>query len=103
MKLRDLAHCRSGDKGDTSTISVFAHDPADYPRLAIWLTPERVRAHLGDLVRGEVRRYELPQLAALHFVLDGALGGGVTRSLRLDRHGKSLGMLLLGMEGVPPR
>lgn len=98
MKLRDLAHARSGDKGDISNIAVIAYDPADYARLARDLTPQRVRDHLGAIVRGEVLRYELPALCALNFVLHGALGGGVTRSLALDAHGKCLSGLLLELE-----
>lgn len=96
--LRDLAHSRTGDKGDTSNISLIAYDAADYPLLVRYVTAERVRAHFAGIVRGGVTRYELPQLAALNFVLDGALGGGVTRSLALDAHGKSLSSALLSMQ-----
>ena len=96
--LHDLAHARSGDKGDTSNVSVIAYDAADYPRLARWLTAERVRAHLAGIVRGAVERYELPRIGALNFVLHEALHGGVTRSLALDAHGKSLGSAVLTME-----
>ncbi|MGL4291860.1 MAG: AtuA-related protein, partial [Phreatobacter sp.] len=88
--LRDLAHARSGDKGNISNIAVFAYDAADYPLLALHLTAARVAAHFSDILQGPVERYELPQLQALNFVLHGALGGGVTRSLALDAHGKSL-------------
>ncbi|OJU14242.1 MAG: hypothetical protein BGN86_10970 [Caulobacterales bacterium 68-7] len=98
MKLRQLAHARTGDKGDISSISLIAYDEADYPRLARLVTAERVKAHFGDLVKGEVRRYEIPGLGALNFVLGGALGGGVTRSLALDIHGKSLSSCLLDLE-----
>ena len=97
-KLRDLAHARTGDKGDTSNIAVIAYDPADYERLRTQLTPERVQAFFIGVVHGEVRRYELPRLGALNFVMTGALGGGVTRSLALDAHGKSLGSALLDIE-----
>jgi hypothetical protein len=97
-KLRDLAHARTGDKGDTSNIAVIAYDPADYDLLRAALTPERVQAFFGGVVRGEVRRYELPRLGALNFVMQGALGGGVTRSLALDAHGKSLGSALLDID-----
>ena len=96
--LRDLAHSRSGDKGDTSNVSVIAYDPADYPLLAHHVTAERVRAHFAGVVRGEVLRYELPQLGALNFVLHQALHGGVTRSLALDAHGKSLSSAILSLE-----
>ena len=97
-KLRALAHARTGDKGNTSNISVIARDPADYPRLAAQLTDERVKAHFGALVEGAVVRYALPQLGALNFVLAGALAGGVTRSLALDAHGKCLSSLLLDLD-----
>lgn len=104
MRLRDLAHARTGDKGDTSQISVIAHDEGDYAFLAEHVTAERVRAHLGALARGGVVRHELPGLGALNFVVPGALGGGVTRSLALDAHGKCLGAVLLGLDlpGRPP-
>ncbi|GGF02343.1 hypothetical protein GCM10011611_04770 [Aliidongia dinghuensis] len=98
MKLRALAHARTGDKGNTSNISVIAYGAADYPRLVAEVTAERVKAHFGPLIHGPVVRYELPQLAALNFVLEGALAGGVTRSLALDAHGKCLGSLLLDLE-----
>lgn len=98
MKLRDLAHARSGDKGDVSNISVIAYDLEAYDRVRRVLTPERVKAHLRGIVRGEVRRYNLPDLMALNFVLNGALGGGVTRSLALDAHGKCLSGLLLELD-----
>lgn len=95
--LRDIAHARTGDKGDTSNIAVIAYDAADYPLLVEQVTAARVKARLAEIVRGEVTRYELPRLGALNFVLEGALGGGVTRSLALDAHGKSLGTALLDM------
>lgn len=98
MILRALAHARTGDKGDTINISVIAYDPVVYPRLVEHLTASRVRERLGDIVRGNVVRYELPQLAALNFVVTRALGGGVTRSLALDAHGKSISFALLGMD-----
>jgi hypothetical protein len=98
MKLRQLAHARTGDKGDISSISLIAYDPADYERLAREVTAERVAAHFSGLVTGAVRRYELPGLGALNFVMEGALGGGVTRSLALDIHGKSLSSCLLDLE-----
>jgi hypothetical protein len=95
--LADVAHVRTGDKGDTSQISVIAYDLADFPRLARVLTAERVRSALGLSLRA-ARRYELPHLGALNFVLEGALNGGVTRSLALDPHGKTLGAQLLAIE-----
>jgi hypothetical protein len=96
--LRALAHARTGDKGDTSNISVIAYDARDYPRLERHVTAERVKAHFADLVRGEVVRHALPGLGALNFVLHGALGGGVTRSLALDAHGKCLASAILDLE-----
>ncbi|MFL6718770.1 MAG: hypothetical protein ACJ8G3_20645 [Burkholderiaceae bacterium] len=98
MLLREIAHARAGDKGNISNISVIAYDPADYPLLERWLTADRVRQHLRDVVHGEVRRYALPGLGALNFVLHDALAGGVTRSLALDAHGKTLSSALLTME-----
>jgi hypothetical protein len=98
MKLRELAHARTGDKGDVSNISVIAYEPGDYAFLLEHVTAELVRTHLADTVRGAVARYEMPGLGALNFVLQGALGGGVTRSLALDPHGKSLASSLLEME-----
>jgi hypothetical protein len=98
MKLRELAHARTGDKGDTSNISVIAYDPGDFAFLREHLTADRVKAHFADIVHGAVDRYELPGLGALNFVMHSALGGGVTRSLSLDAHGKSLSSCLLEME-----
>ena len=98
MILREIAHTRSGDKGDTSNISVIAFDSADYELLRREVTSARVKEALGAMVQGEVERYELPQIGALNFVLHRALAGGVTRSLALDTHGKCLGSLLLSLE-----
>jgi hypothetical protein len=98
MTIRAIAHARTGDKGDVCSISLIAFDRRDYPRLAEAVTPERVRVHFGGIVQGTVTRYELPRLGALNFVMTRALGGGVTRSLALDAHGKSLSSLLLDME-----
>lgn len=98
MKLRDIAHSRSGDKGDRANISVIAFDPAHYPLLERHVTADRVKLFLAGTVRGDVTRYELPHLGALNFVLQGALGGGVTRTLALDLHGKSLSSVILEME-----
>lgn len=107
MKLHDLAIVRSGDKGNRATLSVIALAPQHYPLLECLLTAERVQAHYGGIVRGAVQRYTLPQLGALHFVLHDALAGGVTRSLALDAHGKTLAAALLDIElgggEAPPR
>jgi hypothetical protein len=101
--LRELAHARSGDKGDTNNIGVIAYEPHYYPLLLQWLTPERVKAHFGSLVKGRVTRYELPNVHAINLVLEGALGGGVTRSLSIDPHGKSYSALILTIPiEVPP-
>ena len=94
-KLHELAHARAGDKGDTLTLSLFALREADYPLLAAQVTADAVRRHLAHVVRGEVRRYELPKLHALQFVCERALDTGVTTSLALDPHGKSLSYALL--------
>ena len=87
-KLHELAHARAGDKGDTLTLSLFALRESDYPLLAAKVTSEAVKLHLAHVVRGEVRRYELPNLHALQFVCERALDTGVTTSLALDPHGK---------------
>jgi hypothetical protein len=97
-KLYDLAHCRAGDKGDTSILSLIAYRPEDYALLAERVTADAVERHLAGIVRGSVRRYELPELGALQFVCEHALSGGVTTSLALDAHGKSLSYALLEME-----
>lgn len=97
MILRDIAHVRTGDKGDISQIAVFAYRPHDYALLLANVTADRVAAHLGRLPRGRITRYELPGLHAINFVLEGALQGGVTRSLALDAHGKTLGAQLLDL------
>ena len=97
-RVYDIAHGRAGDKGDTSNISVIAYQPGDWERLRSQLTEDRVREHFGHLVTGKVTRYELPNLHALNFVLEGALAGGVTRSLALDAHGKSLSSLMMTIE-----
>ena len=93
--LRELAHARSGDKGDINNIGVIAYEPHYYALIRQWLTPERVKAHFGSLVKGRVTRYELPNVHAINLVLEGALGGGVTRSLSIDPHGKSYSALIL--------
>ena len=102
MKLRELAHARTGDKGDTSQISVIAFEQGDYAYLAEHVTADRVRAHFREIACGRVTRYELPGLGALNFVIENALAGGVTRSLSLDAHGKSLSSVLLELE-IPDR
>lgn len=98
MQLHKIAHGRTGDKGDTSNISIIAYDPADWDRLKLEVTAERVAAHFGPSFATEITRHLLPQLQAMNFVLKGALTGGVTRSLALDAHGKCLASVLLEME-----
>lgn len=98
MLLHEIAHARSGDKGDIADISVIAYDARDYDTIADLVTVERVRRHFSGFAGGEILRYELPHLRALKFVLHGALDGGVTRSLNLDIHGKCLSSLLLCMD-----
>jgi hypothetical protein len=98
MKLREIAHSRTGDKGDISNISVIAYDAKHYPLLREQVTSVRVKALFAGVVKGDVVRYELPNLGALNFVMQQALGGGVTRSLAQDAHGKSLSSALLDLE-----
>lgn len=95
--LADIAWAHSGDKGDMVNIGVAVHDPLDYPVLLRVLSVERVASHFSDICRGEVRRYELPNLNALNLVLTQILDGGPMRSLRLDPQGKTLGDALLLM------
>ena len=97
MLLSDIAHLRTGDKGDTSQISVIAYRQEDFPLIAREVTIARVLAHLAKLRVSKAIRYEIAALGALNFVLEGALDGGVTRSLALDAHGKSLGAQLLDL------
>ena len=98
VRLSQIAHTRSGDKGDTCNIGVIALDEKDYSVLVREVTAERVRLHFGSLVLGPVERFELPNLGALNFLLHQALGGGGTLSLRTDAQGKTFGAGLLGME-----
>ena len=98
VKLREIAHSRAGDKGDDSHVSLIVFERRHFEAVRREVTAERVKAWFGPLVAGPVERYELPQLGALNFVLRRALGGGVTRSLALDAHGKSRSSLLLELE-----
>ncbi len=98
VPLSQLAHTRSGDKGDTVNIGVIAYRAEDYLVLLRELTPERVKTYFGDRVKGKVERFELPNLSALNFLLHEALGGGGTVTLRVDAQGKTFGAALLGME-----
>jgi len=94
-QLRDVCGARSGDKGDVSDITLFADDRRTYDALVEQVSAERVAAHFGSLVTGPVLRYLVPNVLALKFVLHGALGGGVTTSLRSDTQGKTHGLSLL--------
>jgi len=98
MKLHDIAIARTGDKGNRATLSVIALDPVHYPLLEQLLTADRVQRHYRGTVLGPVQRYTLPHLGAVHFVMHDALGGGVTRSLALDAHGKTLSAAILDIE-----
>lgn len=97
IPLRQIAFARSGDKGNSANVAVFARDPAHYPLLLSQLTPARVHDYFRPLGVTRVTRYEVPNLEALNFVLENALGGGGSRSLRIDAQGKTLGMALLEM------
>lgn len=98
VRLLDLAHARSGDKGDTANVGVIALEPEFYPVLVEHLTTERVKEHFQGICLGEVERFELPNLGALNFLLHNSLGGGGTVSLKTDAQGKTLSTAMLRME-----
>jgi hypothetical protein len=98
QRLYEIAHSRAGDKGNTLTLSLIPYKEDDFALLCREATAEKVKAHLKDVVKGEIIRYELPNIAALQFVCQGALSGGVTTSLVMDTHGKTLSYALLEME-----
>jgi hypothetical protein len=97
-KLHELAHCRAGDKGDTLTLALFPYRDEDFELLKKKITSDVVKRHLAHAVLGEVRRYELPNLPALQFVCERALDTGVTTSLALDPHGKTMSYALLELQ-----
>ena len=97
LPLYAMAHARSGDKGDGSNVGVLAYDDRGYEILKAWLTPDRVKAHFGEIVIGRVDRYDLPNLRGLNFILHDSLGGGGSASLKTDAQGKTHGMALLRM------
>lgn len=103
VRLLDLAHARSGDKGDTANIGLIALKPEYYPLLVKHVTAARVGRHFKGIVRGTVKRYELPNLRALNFLLPGALDGGGTVSLKTDAQAKVFSTALLRMEIILPR
>jgi hypothetical protein len=98
MLLHDIAHARTGDKGNLVTISLIAYRAEDFALLERQVTAERVAAHFRELIEGPVERYSVPHLGALNFVLRRPVANTVTRSLLLDAHGKCLGSALLAME-----
>lgn len=98
MKLWEIAHSRTGDKGNISNVSLIVYNSEDYEKVKEKVTAEVVKEHFKHIVKGEVRRYELPGIQALNFVMYDALGGGVTRSLAMDKHGKALSSFLLDLD-----
>jgi hypothetical protein len=102
LALHRFAHARSGDKGDGSNVGLIAYDDRGYEILRREVTAERVKQHFGDIVRGDVDRYEVPNIKALNFILHDSLGGGGSASLRTDAQGKTHGMGLLQMEVPVP-
>ena len=97
IRLVDIAHARSGDKGDTANVGLIAADPRWYPIIEQHVTRERVAEHFAGLIEGDVVRFELPNLGALNFLLHGALDGGGTLSLKTDAQGKVFSTALLRM------
>lgn len=97
VPLYAMAHARSGDKGDGSNVGVLAYDDRGYEILAAWLTPDRVKAHFGEIVCGRVERFEAPNLRGLNFILHDSLGGSGSASLKTDAQGKTHGMAMLRM------
>jgi hypothetical protein len=93
-----LAHGRSGDKGDTTNVGIIARQAEFYEILKNEVTTERVKAHFGEMVQGKVERFEMPNIGALNFLLHESLGGGGTKSLKLDAQGKTYAAALLRME-----
>ncbi|MGB5527674.1 MAG: hypothetical protein WBO43_11505 [Gemmatimonadota bacterium] len=102
VPLSRIAFARSGDKGDTANVGVIALAPEAYEHLVNQVTPERVKAHFSGVCRGDVERFELPNLSALNFLLHESLGGGGTVSLMLDAQGKTFGAGILALEVEVP-
>ena len=101
QKLADIAHSRAGDKGNTLVLSLFPLEEKDYPLLVEKITAEKVKQHLTHQLKGTVTRHEIPELQALLFTCENALTSGVTTSLAMDAHGKSLSYALLEMRIDP--
>jgi hypothetical protein len=97
-KLRDLAYARSGDKGDVANVGLLAFNAENYAILTREVTPERVKRHFGEMVKGPVEIYEMPNIQALEVILRNAIDGGATRTLRFDQTAKAMGTALLRME-----
>lgn len=102
VALIELAHARSGDKGDTVNVGVIARRPEAYPFLKKVLTTERVKMHFAGLCKGKVERFEMDNIGALNFLLHGSLGGGGTKSLQTDAQGKTFAAAMLRMEVEAP-
>ncbi len=98
LKLEDIAHARSGDKGDGSNVGLIAYTEAGYRLIRDHVTVARVKAHFGQICRGEVERFDVPNLRALNFILHDSLGGGGSESVKTDAQGKTHGQALLRME-----
>jgi hypothetical protein len=98
IRLVDIAHARSGDKGDTANVGLIANRAEDYPLLVKYVTAERVKAHFSEICHGKVERFEIPNLGALNFLLHESLDGGGTMSLSADPQGKTYSAALLRME-----
>ena len=98
MLLKEIAHSRTGDKGNISVISVIAYQQEDYKLIKEKVTVEKLKDYFKDIVHGKITRYEIESIGALNFVMEDALGGGVTRSLAIDMHGKTLGSALLELK-----
>jgi hypothetical protein len=95
--VRDIAHARAGDKGNTSNVNIWVYDPADFELLKRAVTPERIKKEFPNLVRGSIKRYVIEHLHGINIVMTDALEGGVNASLNLDSHGKSWSYLILGL------
>ena len=98
VRLEEISFARSGDKGDVCSVGLIAKTPKAYETLINEVTADKIKSHFGDMVKGEVELYPMPNVECLHVVLRNALGGGATRTLRYDQTGKAMGQALLRME-----